>query len=302
MIPMFLALAAAQPASPVAPSEEAIVVTARRSGIPVWRISKGPATVVLVGTIADITRGTTWSAAALESAVAQSRRVVFPQTVAISLSPADSDFWNRKWEQLARLPADRPLTTLVSTGEQARIAALVGTGLAPRDWSTIHPMPLALAIQTRLRKLALTEGDIEATVDAAIKANKVFRVPVKRANADTILWGLVQTRPADHLDCLRATLALAEAGPAELRRRSTAWAARDVRAAVASPVAALEGACWPGNRDRDLAAGLLATTRGALKRKGVTLAVVNIDSLARPDGLLDRLAADGAAIDGPAWR
>jgi hypothetical protein len=35
---------------------------------------------------------------------------------------------------------------------------------------------------------------------------------------------------------------------------------------------------------------------------GTTLAVLNLDTLARSGGLLDRLASSGLKVEGPSWR
>jgi hypothetical protein len=45
----------------------------------------------------------------------------------------------------------------------------------------------------------------------------------------------------------------------------------------------------------------VGTARRSLDIPGTTLAVVNLDTLARAGGLLDALRADGRQVDGPAW-
>ncbi len=303
MLLSLLALAAVQSPPDDGPQdEEAIVITAQRTGIPVWRVTKGQSTVVLVGTLTDIAKGTSWNAAALDSAVAQSRRVIFPQTIVIRDTASNFAYWNQKWTKMALLPADKPLSTLLDAAEQARLTKLAAQGRAPRDWAKVHPLHLAMFMQNKLRQAVGTEPDVESAVEASIKAHKVYRVPIKQTDATQVMEGLFLTKPADHLACLRATMAVAEAGPEELRRRSATWTKRQVAATVASPVAGIEPACWPGSDDKDVAKGVLDTTMKALGRKGVTLAIVNVDSLARTGGLLDRLQAAGMTIDGPTWR
>lgn len=302
LLPLFALAAVQNSPAELQQDEEAIVITAQRTGIPVWRVTKGPSTVVLVGTLTDIAKGTAWNAAALDTAVAQSRRVIFPQTIVIRDSANNLAYWNQKWTKQALLPADKPLTGLLSADEQARLTRLAAQGRAPRDWAKVHPLHLAMFMQNKLRQAVGTEPDVERAVEASIKAYKVYRVPIRQTDATQVMEGLFLTKPADHLACLRTTMAVAEAGPEELRRRSATWTKRQVAATVASPIAAIEPTCWPGSEDKDVAKGVLDTTLRALGRKGVTLAIVNVDSLARTGGLLDRLQAAGVAIDGPAWK
>lgn len=303
MLLILTALAASTSAtqSP-APTGDVIVITARRTGVPVWRVQSGASTVILVGTIPDIAEGTRWNAGALDMAVSQSRRVLFPQTVGLTAVKYDLDAWMKKWIKQARLPAGQSLSAMLDADDRARLARLVGQGLAPRDWNSVHPLHLALKMQSTLRDRTAMGPSADETIDSAIKKHKVYRVPFARTEADPVMRGLFASRPQDHLACLKSTLAIVEAGPDELRRRSKAWADREVPAAIASPVQAIETNCWPANAGKAVDQSLFAETSKALKRKGTTLAVINLDTLARRGGLLDRLEAAGMTIDGPIWR
>ena len=113
---------------------------------------------------------------------------------------------------------------------------------------------------------------------------------------------LFATGPAEHLPCLTATITMAEAGPAELRRRSRAWSERRVTAAVRSPVEAIYERCWPAQAGSGFDPNLMATTSRALADNGATVAIIDLNSLARRGGLLDQLKAAGLTPEGPDWR
>jgi uncharacterized protein YbaP (TraB family) len=301
MLFTFALAAVLQPASPPPTEDDAIVITARRTGIPVWKVKRGDSTVVLIGTLTEVAAETEWNARALEATVAQSRRVIFPQTQQLRLSQSELDAFNKRWEKQARLPDGQRLSSMLDPADQARLGRLAAQGFALRDWDEIHPLHLAMSLQNTLLKRTGIEDGVDTAIEKAIRTHKVYRVPIKQANVYRF-DSLFSSKPKDHVACLKAMLDVAEGGPEAMRKRSAAWARRDVPAAVDSPVEAIETRCWQAVDPKTASAALIQTTLGALKRKGTTLAIVNLDTLARPGGLLDRLMADGMTIDGPAWR
>jgi hypothetical protein len=61
--------------------------------------------------------------------------------------------------------------------------------------------------------------------------------------------------------------------------------------------------CWPaGAPGLMTSADLLSGVERLLADRGVTVAVVPLQMLADHQGVLDRLAAAGFDIDGPAWK
>lgn len=302
---LFISAALAASAAPVAApvdDEAAIVVTARRTGIPVWRVRNGNATIVLVGTIPDIPQGTKWDASALNAAIGQSRRVLFPQTVQLTANRVGADWWMDRWRKQAKLTAGQTVSALVDPDTKARLTRLAATNRIARDWDTVHPLHLALKMQADLRDSTPMAPSADVAVEGAIKQHKVYRVPFARVDATPVMDRLFASKPREHVACLTATLAVIEAGPGELRRRSKAWADRNVPATIASPVQSIETACWPANAGKTIEPNLYAEVTRSLKRKGTTLAVINLDTLARTGGLLDQLSATGMTIDGPAWK
>ncbi|MFN7157485.1 MAG: hypothetical protein ACK4MR_02175, partial [Erythrobacter cryptus] len=69
-------LAAHEPAPAPVESENAIIVTARLSGAPMWTIDTPIGTVILVGEIRAIPKSTPWEPARLEEATRAADRVI----------------------------------------------------------------------------------------------------------------------------------------------------------------------------------------------------------------------------------
>jgi hypothetical protein len=74
---------------------------------------------------------------------------------------------------------------------------------------------------------------------------------------------------------------------------------------MANPLEQALGQCWPW-ADRSVGQELrnqwIAAINRAAQADGTTLAVAPLRVLAEPDGVLDRLEAQGLVISGPEWR
>ncbi|MBA2467676.1 MAG: TraB/GumN family protein [Sphingomonas sp.] len=304
MLVLFVALAATipSPPNPDIRADEDIVVIARRSGIPAWRARRGGSTLILVGTIGDIAKGTTWDAKALAMTVSRSDRVMYPQSMGLTASPFQLIGWRAKWKKQSKLPKGQSLSPMLAARDRDRLARLSAQGLAPTDWDRMHPLHLAFKMREIVRKRTGIAPRAAATVDQAVRKYKIARVPIARGRGSPLARELFDSSPRDHLTCLSVTLAMSEAGPDELRRRSHAWTNRQVASALRSPMEAVDAQCWPATSGIRLSGYLATTAKSVLAGNGTTLAVLDLRSLAERGGLLDRLQAAGVQIDGPTWR
>ena len=282
-----------------------IVVTAQRTGVPVWRVTRGGATLILFGTIDDIAKGTKWSAEALDRTIARADRVMFPEVVGLSASPFQLVGWLAKWKRMAKLPRGQSLSAMITPADRARIERLAAAGIAPRDWDRFHPLHLGQKMQDRIRAQAGKGEDPDAVVRRSARKHKIARAPIATAKASPIVKDLFASSPRDHVRCLRASLSFAEGGAPAIRARSVAWATRQVRQAANSPLDRVYRDCWPGTERPSTAArdSLVASVERVLAAPGGSVvAVFDLNSLADRGGLLDQLERSGAEISGPAWK
>ena len=288
--------------SPTGDEAQEVVVTAQRTGAPVWRVRTSTGTLVLVGSINTVAAGTAWQPAALAETVSRADRVMFPQMVGISMSPFSLLGYYAKWKRQSRLPRGQSLAGMMSKADFSRLAQLAAQGLAPADFDRWHPLHLSFNMQDRLRKRTGIMEEPTATVSRAASKYKVVRVPIQRASARPFADAIFRSQPVEHLPCLVATIAAVESGPEGLRQRSRDWAGKKVQAALSAPGQGFEKACWPANTNSLDLSQLAGSARRSLETPGTTVAVVNLETLARPGGLLDTLRADGRQVDGPDWR
>ena len=295
-------LAAPLAAQDAAPSENAIVVTAQRSGAPMWTIDTPSGTIILVGEIRAIPKTTPWQPERLEDATAQANRVILGARPKIS--PGDIFRLMFSGGKLTKLPDDKVAADYLAPAQWARLDAL---GKAQEeDYSRSSFLLTAFQmLRKELRFNRDTARDASDVVkDAAEKAN----VPITRAatlRGEDIIDNLADAPPTAHIPCLDAAMGAVEAGPDIVEQRGADWRRYDIPAVMANPLETALGRCWPwadetlGSELRTIWVERIAEASTA---KGTTLAVVPLRVLAESGGVLDQLAGRGFDISGPAWK
>src|SRR5436853_6470670 len=92
------AVSAAQ-AAPAAQSQaNEVVITGRRSGVPLWTVRSDQTTLVLVGAIEDVSKTTYWDPAALTEALRKADRLMFPEMQECTASPFKMIGWLANWK------------------------------------------------------------------------------------------------------------------------------------------------------------------------------------------------------------
>ncbi|HEX8574257.1 MAG TPA: TraB/GumN family protein [Allosphingosinicella sp.] len=300
-----LALASAAPAQNAADDRaqvEDIVVTGRRSGVPMWTVRSDRTTLVLVGAIAGVSKTTHWDPTALTESLRKADRIMFPQSQAFTASVFSAIGWIAKWNKMASLPKGQSLADFAGPEEMRRLRALAVRRMVRSDFATRHPLHLAGDLRDRAK------GDVDYGrgaadyVRRAVKQHKLTMVPIRRSKAKPLVKDLFASTPQEHLPCLRAAITMAEGGPAAVQARSDAWAARRVPEVLASPADGVYDSCWPETEVQSSEAELADEMKLLLSEPQVTVAVLTLRAAAKRGGVLDRLEAAGFDIQGPAWK
>ncbi|MEL1252075.1 TraB/GumN family protein [Aurantiacibacter gilvus] len=300
---LFVALLLAPPAATQEGGEpNAIVVTAQRSGAPMWTIDTPTGTVILVGEIVAVPEATPWQPDRLEEATAEASRVILGFRSRVS--PGDVLRLIFAGGSITRLPDDTVASDYLAPGQLARLAALE----AEYDQDYARKSFLITAYDLLSRRLRFTRDtgrDASDVVRRAARRADVPADPVGSVRGEDMLDNLAEADPRDHLPCLEAAMTATEIGPELIEQRGADWRAYDVPAVMANPLEVALGRCWPWADDElgaDLREHWVGAIENATGESGVTLAVVPLRLLAEPDGVLDSLQAGGHLISGPAWR
>jgi uncharacterized protein YbaP (TraB family) len=285
-----------------APTENAIVVTAQRSGAPMWTIDTPTGTVILVGEMRAIPKSTPWQPDRLEDATTQADRVILGARPRIS--PGDIFRLMFSGGKFTKLPDDTLASDYLSPEQWARLQKL---GAAHEEDYARQSFLLTSfeMLRSELRFNRDTAREVSDVVkDAAEKAD----VPITRAatlRGEDIIDNLADAPPTAHIPCLTAAMDAVEAGPDIVTKRATDWRRYDIPSVMANPLETALGRCWPwadetlGSELRTIWVDRIAEASAA---KGTTLAVVPLRVLAESGGVLDQLAARGFDISGPAWK
>jgi uncharacterized protein YbaP (TraB family) len=310
-IPHLLCLAALFPAAATAqnpalsenaPSENSIVVTAQRSGAPMWTIDTPSGTIILVGEIRAIPKTTPWQPDRLKDATGQAGRVILGARPKIS--PGDVLRLMFSGSKFTKLPDKTVASQYLSPEQWARLSAL-GTA---HDEDYDRQSFLLTSFQMLRKELRFNRDTADEPADVVRKAADKADVPITRAatlRGEDIIDNLADAPPAAHIPCLIAAMDAVESGPDIVEQRGADWRRYDIPAVMANPLETALGKCWPW-ADETLGSELrtiwVEAINGARAEPGVTLAVVPLRVLAESDGVLDQLERQGLDIAGPAWK
>ncbi len=285
-----------------APTENSIVVTAQRSGAPMWTIDTPSGTIILVGEIRAIPKTTPWQPDRLKDATGQAQRVILGARPKIS--PGDILRLMFSGSKFTKLPGKTEASEYLSPEQWARLSAL---GDAHKE-DYARQSFLMTAFEMLRKELRFNRDTADDASDVVRKAADKAKVPTTHAatlRGEDILDNLADAPPTAHIACLTAAMDALEAGPDIIEMRAADWRRYDIPAVMANPLESALGQCWPW-ADETLGSELrtiwVDNITAAQTETGVTLAVVPLRVLAEEDGVLDRLSAQGLDISGPVWK
>ncbi len=283
-------------------SDNAIVVTAQRSGAPMWIIDTPTGTVILVGEMRAIPKTTPWQPDRLREATAQADRVILGARGKIS--PGDILRLLFSGSKFTKLPDKTVASQYLTPAQWQRLSAL---GTAHKE-DYARQSFLLTSFEMLRKELRFNRDTADDASDVVSKAADKANVPTTRAGSlrgEDILDNLADAPPAAHVPCLEAAMDAVEAGPQIVEQRAADWRRYAIPAVMANPLEQALGKCWPwadetiGSELRTIWVDRIAEASAA---KGTTLAVVPLRVLAEEGGVLDQLDARGFDISGPVWK
>ncbi|OBV11000.1 TraB/GumN family protein [Erythrobacter dokdonensis] len=285
-----------------APSENSIVVTAQRSGAPMWVIDTPSGTIILVGEIRAIPETTPWQPDRLREATAEADRVILGARPKVS--PGDVLRLMFSGSKFTKLPDKTVASDYLPPREWARLQAI---GEANKD-DYARQSFLLTAFQMLRKGLRFNRDTTDDASDVVRKAADKAKVPTTRAatlRGEDVLDTLAEAPPSAHVPCMIAAMDAVEAGPEIVEQRGADWRRYAIPAVMANPLEVALGQCWPWADDllgSELRGIWVDRISEASAATGTTLAVVPLRVLAEDGGVLDQLDARGFDIAGPAWK
>ena len=281
-----------------------VVVLARRSGAPMWTITRGDTTLILVGAITGIPRDLSWRPDDLEAAAARSDLILFPSQGRASVTDLFRVIWRAR--TIGLMPQGQTTADYLTPDYQARLEAIMA-GDRNQDWRT--KSLLFVGFDLMQDKAGYSRGrsgeDATDVIRRAARRARVSIRPVGTVRGDELIDSLITAPQTAHVPCVEAAIAAAEQGPDAARERAEDWRALRVADVVASPIDLALNQCWPWG-DPEIAPQLrqqwAAAIETAMISPGVTMGVAPIRLLADEGGVLDGLVARGFEVVGPEWK
>ncbi len=301
---VFAAPAAAQSPGPQVAELDEVVVLARRSGAPMWTVTRGDTTLILVGAITNIPRDLSWRPDDLEAAAARSDLILFPQQGRASMADVLRIIWRAR--TIGLMPQGQTTADYLTPEYQARLEAVMA-GDRNQDWRTRSLLFVGFDLMQDKAGYARggTGDDAMDVIRRAARRARVTVRPVGTVRGDELIDSLITAPQTAHVPCVEAAIAAAELGPDAARERAEDWRALRVADVVASPIDRALNQCWPWG-DPEIAPQLRqqwsAAIETAMISPGVTMGVAPIRLLADAGGVLDALEARGFEVVGPEWK
>ena len=284
------------------PAPNQIVVTAQRSGAPMWTIETPTGTVILVGEIRAVPKSTPWFPDRLEEATGEADRVILRARP--KFSPGDVFRLIFRGGRFTKLPDKGVAADYLTPEQRARLAALEEEYDIDYDRRSF----LMTSFDLLARRLDFDDSTTDDATEIVKEAAEDARVEVirpERFRGEDLLDNLAEADPASHIPCLEAAMTATEAGQGIIDARGEAWRTFDIPAVMDNPLEIALGQCWPWADDElgeEIRAQWVGMIEDAAQQSGVTVAVVPLRVLAESDGVLDQLESRGFPIGGPDWR
>lgn len=284
-----------------------IVVTGERTGPGMWHVHRGAAQWIL-GSMSPLPKDITWRSKQVEQVLNTTNQVLVQKPFEIGIARI---LWILITDRnLLMVGGGKRLKDVLPADLYARFAAQRSKYTDdPKKWERFRPLVAAAFLQqAAFHKAGLsTRVDLGAAMRTLAKKHDVRLEEVKIAGVRDVLDALKTMPPATENACVAASLVTVESGLPRLVDRAQAWAGGNVERIAQLREPAEVDACRAALDAETSAADLIARMRRTwlgtfekyLQDDGVTVAVVNIDMLLEPGGLLDELRAKGYQIDAP---
>lgn len=281
-----------------------LTVVAKAPGPAVWLVEKDGALLYILGAAQPLPHRLKWSSPRLEKALDKASLVLVPPEASVGVTQIAS--FVLRFGAGLRQPLGKSLENelppdLRARFVEARTQARKGAG----DYKNWKPAVAGFLLLSDFRQAAgLSEAKPVSTVERMAKARKLKVKAVGQYRMSAVTTIASKLSAEDQLYCLRVALDEIAYDGAHSTTIGQDWAQGDLGSVRARYQASAAQRCLlhaPGGAAL-LEKGLALTTDAmteALKRPGVTVAVVDLGFLLPANGVLDRLKAGGATITSP---
>ncbi|MEW7848055.1 TraB/GumN family protein [Massilia aurea] len=300
------------------PAPEQIHVVAQRPGPGMWKVTKGDHVLWVFGTYAPLTKDIAWRSQQVENAIRNSQEYLAPPGATIKPGFFKTITLLPSLIGVRKNPDGAQLRDVMPQEDYARWRTLKAKYLPTNsDVERERPIFAAQTLSEAARKQAgLVSGNVvRKKVMDLVKQNKLTETSstfvIPSDNAGALLKNFKKTTLADAA-CLTQTMATLEADIDAASARANAWAKGDIDAMRALNHAERK-ACFESlvnsaafdaepevkNMEARANAKWLVSAENALAANTSTFAMLPIDDVFDPKGVIAALAAKGYVVEQP---
>jgi uncharacterized protein YbaP (TraB family) len=289
------------------PPADEIIVNAMRMGPRLWHVQQGGAQLWILGTVSPLPIGVTWRAGEVE-------RLLGSASVVLAAKPLEISLPRVLWiliaqRDLVMIKGGAKLRDVLPPDLYARFAVQRAKYAGRSDkWERYRPI-IAAAL---LEDAALQKNGLSARLDVSLAVRRLARKhhvrvdEVKIPGAPDLLDALKNVAPEAESRCVASIVGTVESGLPLLAQRADAWSSGDLERMQSLPEST-EASCGASLSADAGAAGVLAqihrrwlaALEAQLHGTATSVAVLDVDLLLGPGGLLEALRAEGFAVDAP---
>jgi hypothetical protein len=280
-----------------------VVVTKTLPGPALWKVTKGPSEVIILGGLTPLPHMLEWDTLRVEHALSGADALYLQPRPKLSPLEAIGLAINKGALQL---PGNQTLEEALPPPERARFLRLMQTiHKKPQDYAHWKPAVAGLLLINDFRRAAgLSDGKPGTTV---MHLAEDAHVPVRYVG-DFDLGPYIKTASTlsaqANIACFDAALDDIDREASQGRAAADAWAHADLKTVGQTYKVSVLDRCLlqapsvQGLLEKGTEEGV-RTIETALVTPGKSVAVVDLNFLLRPNGILDRLKAAGATISIP---
>ncbi|WP_430391613.1 TraB/GumN family protein [Dyella sp. 20L07] len=299
---------------------DAVTVSGVQPGPGLWKVSKGDHVMWVLGTLSPLPDHIQWKTDEVEQAIAESQEVLGPPS--IGLKPK-TNFFGKLFLLPSLIgarknPDGQTLQQVVPAPDYARWQTLkqqyIGSDRSVEGW---RPIFAAVELYDKaIKRYGLTSsGGVKDTVrDLAKKHNVKFTTARYTMMVDEPRTAVktFKSSPMDDRECFGRTLDTVERGMGRITERANAWATGDIETLRSLPMNDQREACISAVTEAGFAKQLgfndvqqkaqtqwLEAAEQALNANTQTFAMLPMEDVLSPHGLIARLKAKGYQVEAP---
>ena len=284
---------------------ETVVVTAQAPGPAFWRLSKGDSEIWILGTLGPMPEKLAWNTNHLAQLIDGAHEVLLPPK-------ASAGFFDLAWflltnRELLSMPDGQKLEDSLSPQLRARfIAAREAIHRKPGHYEDDSPVVAAVKLESETNDaMNLSWDEPRETVEKIARVKHVKVREIANYDATQLVKEILKLGPEAGRACLENAVGDVELRTAHAVPAADAWAVGDLKDIKAHYAAPTLGPCVRSSGsysklDQRAVADSLAAIDAALSKPGKTVMLVDIGSLLRNTGVIEKLREKGIAIEGPA--